>query len=284
MGLPGCDYLAEDARHDRYRDGQECLGPRHLSNGGDLAVSGGSPEEADAFGEMLLAAYRAGDRSSVVFEVTERDDGHVSVRNSSFYFDAVQPGSPDQTLLSAVEGRVLDVGCGAGRHLQFLASQGIDATGIDISSGAVEVCTARGLDAVHGDILDPPPVGRFQTFVMLGGNLGMLGSPSQARKLLGSLALLAEPGARILAEGIDLTATTDPLHLEYQRANLRRGRHLTQVRMRIRYRNLATCWTDLWFPPLDELAAIAHECGWTLTTKLPVPAGYRVELVWDHQR
>lgn len=48
---------------------------------------------------------------------------------------------------------VLDVGCGRGEFLDLLREHGITARGLDINHEMVEVCRARGLDAVEGDAL-----------------------------------------------------------------------------------------------------------------------------------
>ncbi len=47
----------------------------------------------------------------------------------------------------ALSGRVLDVGCGAGRLLAYLVQLGADAHGVDISSQMVEHCRLRFPDA-----------------------------------------------------------------------------------------------------------------------------------------
>jgi SAM-dependent methyltransferase len=48
---------------------------------------------------------------------------------------------------------VLDVGCGRGEFLDLLREHGVGASGIDVNPAMVEMCRARGLDAVTGDAL-----------------------------------------------------------------------------------------------------------------------------------
>jgi O-antigen chain-terminating methyltransferase len=48
---------------------------------------------------------------------------------------------------------VLDVGCGRGEFLELLKAKGVSARGLDLNPEMVEVCRARGLDAVAGDAL-----------------------------------------------------------------------------------------------------------------------------------
>jgi 2-polyprenyl-3-methyl-5-hydroxy-6-metoxy-1,4-benzoquinol methylase len=48
---------------------------------------------------------------------------------------------------------VLDVGCGRGEFLDLMKQAGVSARGLDINPEMVEVCKARGLDAIAGDAL-----------------------------------------------------------------------------------------------------------------------------------
>ena len=51
----------------------------------------------------------------------------------------------EQTALKLAQGKILDVGCGAGCHGLYLQEQGFEVTGIDTSFGAVQLCKDRGL-------------------------------------------------------------------------------------------------------------------------------------------
>jgi SAM-dependent methyltransferase len=101
----------------------------------------------DAFGRQLLdeLAGVAGEGR------LERDDGSAgpSMAALSFLtaFDEWHPA--ERQVFDRVSGRVLDVGCGAGRHSLGAQSRGLDVVAIDISPGAVEVSRRRGVRDVR---------------------------------------------------------------------------------------------------------------------------------------
>jgi 2-polyprenyl-3-methyl-5-hydroxy-6-metoxy-1,4-benzoquinol methylase len=93
------------------------------------------PEE-DAFGQKLLNAYKG----TQVFEVVERNDGYIDAIDLKVYFSTFKEWPPiQQKAMNFVRGRVLDVGCGAGRHSIYLQKKGFDTLGIDISSLAISL-------------------------------------------------------------------------------------------------------------------------------------------------
>jgi 2-polyprenyl-3-methyl-5-hydroxy-6-metoxy-1,4-benzoquinol methylase len=52
---------------------------------------------------------------------------------------------PDEKkAIDYAKGRVLDVGCGAGRHILYLQKKGLKVLGIDQSPLAVNMCKLRG--------------------------------------------------------------------------------------------------------------------------------------------
>lgn len=212
--------------------------------------------------------------------MVERDDGNIGVTDVATYFASVEHWSPiEQAVCDHAVGRVLDVGCGAGRHGVVLAERGLEVVGVDASSGAVAVARQRGLRAFEGRAADlPAAVGRFDTILMLGNNLGLLGGVEQAQQVLHGLAEVANPRARILASTIDPHATSNAAHLAYHDRNRQQGRLPGQVRMRIRHGMLATTWFDYLFVSEPELRALLDNSPWRPSSFHHDAANYTVVL------
>jgi hypothetical protein len=136
-------------------------------------------------------------------------------------------------------------------------------TGLDVSAGAVEVARARGVRSlVHGTVAAHDRGPAYDTFLLLGNNLGLLGSPAAAPAFLAALAALAAPGARIVGQGTDPYATVDPVHHRYHERNRQRGWLPGQLRVRVRYRDLATDWFDYLLCTPAELDGLVAGTGW----------------------
>jgi cyclopropane fatty-acyl-phospholipid synthase-like methyltransferase len=226
------------------------------------------PEE-DAYGALLRAAFEGAD----VREIVERDDSLIEAGSgpAEIYFAPFRRWpAVNRRAMRFVRGRVLDVGCGAGRVCLHLQERGLDVVGIDISPGAVDVCRRRGVRDVRQCRIEDvdASLGRFDTIVMLGNNFGLFGSLAKARRLLRRFHELTTDGGRIVAETRDVYRTTDPVHLDYHERNRRRGRLPGQTRIRVRYRQLKTPWFDYLMLSHDELKELLAGTGWRLARTL----------------
>jgi SAM-dependent methyltransferase len=104
----------------------------------------------------------------------------------------------DLRLLTRVEGPVLDVGCGPGRHVLALAQAGVVTLGIDISLPAVTLARDRGAPVLQRSVFARvPAAGRWRTALLLDGNVGIGGCPTL---LLRRLAELLRPDGGLLVE------------------------------------------------------------------------------------
>lgn len=236
------------------------------------------PLPGDVFGEVLRDALAvaagvgrrplAGGRlPRPVIEIVERDDGLINgVMAGPYLAGPDEWPAHDHRALDLVRGRVLDIGVGGGRAALALQERGVAVTGLDISPGAIEVSRARGVrDLVHATVEEHAAAGRrYDTFLLLGNNLGLLEGRERAPGFLAALAAMANPGARVVAQGTDPYGTTDPVQVTYHARNRGLGRLGGQLRLRLRYRELTTDWFDYLVCSLAELADLVDGTGWRL--------------------
>lgn len=242
---------------------------------------GSEPQIGDALGAALLAHMDEGSVAGT--HIVERDDGYVTADSADLYFTeigewfAVEESAPRR-----VAGRVLDIGAGGGRFAVALQGLGHDLVALDVSPGCLEVCRRRGVEQTFfGTIFEladsnPEP---FDTFLLMGHNLGLLAGPGQAALFLDALRTMANPGAKILGTNRTPTPTSDPDHLAYHQLNRERGRQPGQMIIRVRWQALATPWFDYWFLPIEELEAVAGAAGWKLADRVFENEHYLAELV-----
>ena len=101
---------------------------------------------------------------------------------------------------------VLDIGCGRGEFLELMRAAGVSARGLDVNAAMVEVCRAKGLDAVHGDA-----VGYLGSIPdqSLGGIIAVQVvehlDPDYLMRFLQAAFQALRPGSRIVLETINPT-------------------------------------------------------------------------------
>ena len=96
--------------------------------------------------------------------------------------------------------RVLDVGCGPGRHAHALARRGIEVHGVDISARFVELATANAPPLATFERLDATAMSfhaEFDAAVSLcQGAFGLVG-PGPDEEVLAGMARAVRPGGRV---------------------------------------------------------------------------------------
>lgn len=231
----------------------------------------------DAYGQQLFAQYKSG---SITSEIIEREDGFIAPGSDpGMYFREYKEWSPkEREAIKAAKGRVLDIGCGAGRHLLYLQGKGFDVTGIDNSPGAIKVCKLRGLKkALVRPIaeVDKFKPDSFDTILMFGNNFGLFGSFKRAKTILKKFDRITSTDARIIAGTLNPYKTSDKNHLEYHKLNKQRGRMGGQIRMRVRYGKAIGEWFDYLFVSPKEMEDILSGTNWEIEKLIaPEEANY----------
>ena len=224
--------------------------------------------ENDAFGKHILAQYKALSKGEpVTAEIVERDDNYIDFGSISrmYFSDYDEWFETERRIVEMAKGRVLDVGCGAGRHSIYLQEKGFDVTGIDNSPGAIEVCKLRGLKKSVNysiDEIEKFKPGSFETILMLGNNFGLFGGPNRAKEILEKMHRITAPDAQIVVGTLNPYLTDDEAHLKYQKRNAKLGRMTGQIRLRIRYGIYLGEWFDYLFVSPEEMETILNDTDW----------------------
>jgi len=238
----------------------------------------------DLFADALWQFFKTGRADLRI----ERDDGYIRREDVSWYFTSWRDfPAHERAALKFAHGRILDVGCGAGRHSLYLQRRGLRVTAIDVSPRIVELARARGVkDARVADVCDKLPFrdGEFDTVILFGNNLGVCGTPGRFRRMLRELHRVASPRGRILATTRQ-PSTTNPAHRGYLRRNVARGRAVGQIRLRLVLDGKRGAWFDLLLLAPTDLMQLAAKGNWELTHVFPLDdfeRGYSV--VMEKQR
>jgi len=159
--------------------------------------------------------------------------------------------------------RVLDVGCGPGRHLHALQTRGMDAVGVDIAARFARLAGPR---AIRGDARRLPlPDGSFDAAISLcQGGFG-LPDPAlalvQDQQVLREIARVVRPGGRVALSAF--SAYFQVRHLEADRdtfdADSGVNHEHTEVRSESGTVRPAELWTACYTP--RELRLLCASVG-----------------------
>lgn len=223
-----------------------------------------TPDE-DVFGRALLDWAMGGTTP----EVLERDDGFTQVGAGPdvYLSDFIGWPTAERQSLRYMRGRVMDIGCGAGRVALELQSRGVDVIGLDASPLAVRAAKFRGVNEVWSVPIEEldASIDSFDSLVLFGNNFGIFETPERARRLLIRLAKGTKASARIFAESTSAYGGGAPaFDRTYYRLNKARGRSPGQLKVRYRYEDLVGSWFRWVYVSRGEMRSILEGTGWHL--------------------
>lgn len=226
---------------------------------------------SDPFGAALLD-YLGGRTDATL--LLHRDDGFTAPLPVGIFFLAPSDlPAPEKLALGRCSGRVLDCGAGAGRHALALQERGVAVTAIDVSPGAVEVMSRRGVSDAHLADAFTFEGGPYDTVLLLGHTIGIVGTLDRLDPFLGVLDRLVAPRGQVILDTADLYATDDPGNLAYHEANRKAGRYAGEIRMALEYGDVRGPTLGWLILDGETLADHAATSGWAAEVLAGGPGG-----------
>lgn len=164
----------------------------------------------------------------------------------------------EKLALKRCEGKVLDIGAGAGAHAKVLMKEGFDVTALEPSLGAVEYMQAQGINTVRG-IIQKYSEEKYDTLLLLMNGIGLAGKLENLESFLVHLKSLLNPGGRILCDSTDIMYLYEDedgslwvdLNAEYY----------GNFKFQMKYQDHQTEWFDWLYVDYIKLKSIAEKVG-----------------------
>lgn len=181
----------------------------------------------------------------------------------------------EQIALEECEGKVLDVGAGAGAHAKYLRELELDVQCIDISAGAVENLKEMEFPARQINFFDLKDE-KYDTILMLMNGIGIAGKLSNLEKTLLHAKSLLTPNGKILCDSSDIkylyqdedgSMWTD-LNSEYY----------GNFRFKMKYKGEIGPWFDWLYVDFDNLFQAAKKVGLKASKIYDVEDHYLAEI------
>lgn len=219
-------------------------------------------KQQDAQGRAMYDFYKG----KQVSEIIERDDGYIDISDGpkSYFSEYKDWSSHQKQAMRYIKGRVIDIGCGAGRHSLYLQSKGFDVLGIDTSPYALKVCKLRGLKKTKLISVNrlSSRLGKFDTILMLGNNFGLFENIKFGRRLLKKFSSITNDKAFIIAKTLDPYGTKESYHTQYHKQNRLKGKCGGEVKIRVRYQNIISPWFNYWLAAKSEIQKMLDGTDW----------------------
>lgn len=143
-----------------------------------------------------------------------KTDAKISIHSPDFDEDSIDVShyfrsyelmpEIEKHALRYCQGKLLDIGAGAGSHALYLQELGFDVTGMDISAGACEIMKERGLKKVLNENIFSYRNEKFDMLFMMMNGIGIVENLEGLKKYLEMLPSILNPGGRMVFDSTNL--------------------------------------------------------------------------------
>lgn len=186
----------------------------------------------DLWGKALLEFFEGTGDGLIETETTHSEPEPFSM--AYLFRNLEQLPKVEQVALQLAQGSILDIGCGAGAHLQILQNLQKEAWGIDTSAASIKVCQERGFH--NTDCRSFATEKRtFDTLLLLMNGSGILAPITRLVGTLKQLGTLLNPGGCILLDSTDI-AYLFPNKIPERKRKMNNN-YYGEVSFTVRYKN-----------------------------------------------
>ncbi|MSR35159.1 MAG: methyltransferase [Gemmatimonadetes bacterium] len=188
------------------------------------------PDPLDALAplERALTAHQRGASRQMLLVHTDRDELQ-RMPVALFFREGARLRAADRRAIALCQGRVLDVGAGAGAIALALQGEGFEVTALEVLPEAVQVMQGRGvLDARLADVRTFTPDQPYDTVLALMNGTAPAGTLAGLAPWLAALCAPCAEGGQLLVDSTDLREPG-------RRATRDDGRYVGELQYQLEY-------------------------------------------------
>lgn len=216
---------------------------------------------------IALLDYINGDRRGFI-KVDSSLDEEDNLWVSQFFRNYENMPKIEKLALSYCNGKVLDVGAGAGAHSLYIQEKGLEVYPIDISEGAVIAMQKRGLK--NSRQIDFFKLGKekYDTLLLLMNGIGIVGNIKNLPSFFAKCKDLLTENGCIIFDSSDIIYMYED---EYGQFELDHEKYYGEVRYKMTYKDSQGAPFDWLFIDYGNLKVQAEK------------SGFRCELIYQDQ-
>ena len=214
----------------------------------------------DIFGAAITDYFHNPGNQKVKVHSPNFEDDEISVAHLFRTYTCMP--KLEQVALKLCKGHVLDIGCGAGSHSLYLQQQtSCKVSAIDISTGAIQIATSRGLaNAAVRSFYDYDGQS-FDTLLLLMNGAGIIGTLSNTETFFSQVRKQMQPNGQLLLDSSDISY----IYKEEDGGfwiDTTVG-YYGEIRYKISYKDQESSWFDWLFIDFHTLKCAAQANGFS---------------------
>lgn len=212
--------------------------------------------EKDPIGYAINDFVETGELESITVQSDLFEDDVLPIPYLFRKFDEMP--EIEQFALMSCDGRVLDIGAGAGCHSLFLIEKGYDVLALDRSAGASEHLKNMGVNVQNQDFMTLSGE-KFDTILMLMNGIGLAGSLENLPKVLEQLKQLLNENGKIFCDSTDINYMyTNDDGSVWMDLN---ANYYGEMKFNMLYRNVESGWFPWIYIDPEKLTEYGNKAG-----------------------
>jgi len=209
------------------------------------------PLMKDVYGKAILEFYK--EQKAVDFVLHNSYDEAEEMPVEVFFRDQLDFTTLEHLALIECEGKILDIGAGAGAQSLVLQEWGKEVHALDFSEKCCEVMRLSGINHVINENYQKH-TGKYDTLLLLMNGLGIVGKLDQLPAFLKHCKSLLNECGQVLLDSSDISYL-------YEDGVERPGGYFGEVRYQYEYKGEKGDWFDWVYVDQETLTEVIEKEG-----------------------